>query len=132
MQAIKVLIVDDNAAFMRAAILTLNALPGVTVVGAARTGPEALPLVPLHQPDLILMDVHMPVMNGVRTASRLRAQGTRAKIVFVSLGEAPVEELNYLNVVPDGFISKADFAAGIQRVLHDLFPSHQPCGAGAR
>ena len=130
MRAIKVLIVDDNETFLRAAALTLNALPGVALVGAVQSGPEALPIAIIEQPDLLLLDVNMPVMDGFRTALRMRAQGVTAKIVFVSLDEAPQALAQERDVAYDGFVAKAHFAGEVQRVIEALFPSRSAYACG--
>lgn len=126
MEKIKVLIVDDNAQFLRAAILTLSALPYIHVVGTTRSGINALALAQLKSPDLILMDVNMPGMDGIQACARMRSDGIAAKIVLVSLDESAEHRLQRGHVVPDAFITKADFAVGAQRMLCNLFASRLP------
>jgi len=130
MQAIKVLIVDDNATFLRAAAMLLRSLPRVEVTGTAESGLEAITQALAAQPDLILMDVNMPLMDGVQAAARMRAQGVAAKIVFVSLGEAPLALARVLGVKPDGFVPKGEFAAEVCRVIERLFPQAAACDCG--
>lgn len=130
MQKIKVLIVDDNAIFLRAATITLRALPGVRVVGVAASGPEAIPMAIIEQPDLVLLDVNMSGMDGVRTAERMRAQEVTARLVFVSLDEPPHALMQERGMVADGFIAKAKFGDEVQRVIEELFPSRDSCTCG--
>lgn len=125
MQTVKVLIVDDNATFLRAAAVVLSSLPGVAVAATAQSGLEAIARALAIEPDLILMDVNMPMMDGVQTAARMRAQGVNAKIVFVSLGEAPLARV--LGVKHDGFIAKGEFSAQAQGVIVRLFPRFTAC-----
>lgn len=127
MQTVKVLVVDDNATFLRAAAVVLSSLPGVAVAATAESGLDAIAQALAIAPDLILMDVNMPMMDGVRTAARMRAQGVNAKIVFVSLGEAPLALARVLGVKFDGFISKGEFSAQAQRLIAQLFPRFTGC-----
>lgn len=132
MEKIKVLIVDDNVTFLRAAMLSLSTLPQLQVVGTARSGPIALAVAQLKQPDLILMDVNMPGMDGLRTAARMRSDGIGAKIVLVSLDETAQARAHDFGVVLDGFIAKADFAECITPVVERLFPTRMPSACGGQ
>lgn len=131
MQAIKVMIVDDNVTFLRAAAVVLSSLPRVEVSAIAESGLEAIAQALATQPDLILLDVNMPMMDGVQAAARMRAQGVNAKIVFVSLGGAPLALARVLGVKHDGFISKGEFSAQVHRVILQLFPQFAACDNGA-
>src|SRR5437867_271906 len=68
---VRVVVVDDNAGF-RESLLALLEAGDLDVVGEARSGPEALELVPVVDPDVVLMDVRMPDMDGIQTTRRLK------------------------------------------------------------
>jgi two-component system nitrate/nitrite response regulator NarL len=119
---IKVVLVDDNSTFIRAAMLALSAVPEVQVVGAARSGATALSIMPLKHPELILMDLNMPDMDGITTALNMRAAGITARIVLVSLEDGTEDLAHKRGFVPDGFISKTKFADQIQPMVMRLFP----------
>ncbi|MEY9962648.1 YesN/AraC family two-component response regulator [Streptacidiphilus sp. MAP12-16] len=59
--ALRVVVADDQASVREGLVLLLDGLPDIEVVGAAADGREALELVAEHQPDAILLDLHMPV-----------------------------------------------------------------------
>lgn len=83
-EKIRVLIVDDQA-LIRTGIVTLLARkPGIEVVGQASNGQEALELVAALDPDVVLMDVMMPVMDGVEATRRLAERGSRPAVIILS------------------------------------------------
>jgi DNA-binding NarL/FixJ family response regulator len=69
---IKVLICDDQMIVCEGLQKILEAAEGIEVVGTAYDGSEALDLIPISQPDLVLMDLKMPVMNGIIATRRIR------------------------------------------------------------
>ncbi|MFI5261698.1 MAG: response regulator transcription factor [Candidatus Limnocylindrales bacterium] len=86
-RAVGVLIVDDHAAFREAARAVLEAMPGFIAVGEAASGEEALAIAPLIFPDLILLDLTLPGIDGFETCARLRDVVPGAFVVFISANE---------------------------------------------
>ena len=84
---VRVLIVDDQAGFRGAAHDLLHATPGFEQVGEASCGPDALDAVAATHPELVLLDVRMPGMNGVETARRITARDPDVVVVLVSADE---------------------------------------------
>lgn len=84
MSAIRVLIVDDQALFREALHTLLSVQPAIEVVGEAENGQEALRLVGQHQPDVVLMDLQMPVMDGVAATRRIQAEYPSARVIVLT------------------------------------------------
>ena len=81
---LRVVIADDQASVREGLVLLLGGLPGIDVVGAAADGEQALELVAEHQPDAILLDLHMPVLDGIGTTRRLVAEHPGVAIVVLT------------------------------------------------
>ena len=79
----RLLIVDDSSE-IRAALRTIAEQQDHVVVGEAENGKQALRLFPQAQPDMVLLDVSMPVMGGFATARELRQMAPELPIVFIS------------------------------------------------
>jgi DNA-binding NarL/FixJ family response regulator len=81
----RVLLVDDNEAILTRAARVLT--PGCAVVGAVRDGKAALEAAHTLQPEVIVLDISMPGMNGFEVATCLRNIGSTAALVFLSVYE---------------------------------------------
>jgi DNA-binding NarL/FixJ family response regulator len=81
---LRVVIADDQASVREGLVLLLGGLPGIDVVGAAADGEQALALVAEHQPDAILLDLHMPVLDGIGATRRLAAEQPEVAIVVLT------------------------------------------------
>ena len=81
---LRVVIADDQASVREGLVLLLGGLPGIDVVGAAADGEQALGLVAEQQPDAILLDLHMPVLDGIGATRRLVAEHPGVAIVVLT------------------------------------------------
>ena len=84
-----ILVVEDNEPFLDFVTSTLRQQPNFRVVGEARNGLEAVRQAEALQPDLILLDVGLPGLNGIEAAHRIRKLASHARIVFLSQESAP-------------------------------------------
>jgi DNA-binding NarL/FixJ family response regulator len=80
----RILVVDDNSVFRATVIGLLQAEPGILVLGDASTGVEAVELARRLHPDIILMDVSMPRMNGIEATRRIKARMPEARVIGLS------------------------------------------------
>src|SRR3954468_18668419 len=111
-----ILIVDDHPSFLSAARSVLAA-EGFDVVGVARDGESALREALRLSPEIVLLDVSLPDMDGFEVASRLRAAGASSTVVFTSSRDAS----DFGSLIADsggsGFIAKAELSG---ETLHAL------------
>lgn len=85
----RVLVVDDHALFAEALMFTLGIDERIEVVGWARNGAEAVSLAESLQPDVVLMDVHMPYMDGIEATRRVREVSPRSWVTIVTSARSP-------------------------------------------
>ena len=82
--SVRVLVVDDHALFAEALMLTLAIDERIEVVGYAADGKEAVSLAEALQPDVVLMDLHMPNMDGIEATRLVREVSPRSWVVMVT------------------------------------------------
>jgi DNA-binding NarL/FixJ family response regulator len=81
---LRIVVADDQASVREGLVLLLDGLPGIEVAAAAANGAQAIELVAAHQPDAILLDLHMPVLDGIEATRRLTAEHPRVAIVVLT------------------------------------------------
>jgi two-component system, NarL family, invasion response regulator UvrY len=114
---VRVLTVDDQALFRGIARDVIEATPGFEVAGEAVNGEEALEAVERLAPQLVLLDVRMPDMDGVEVARRLAASHPETVVVLISIGE-PVD---VPSAAATPLVRKQDFGP---RLLRRLWTVH--------
>jgi two-component system response regulator NreC len=120
MQKIKVLVVDDHT-IVRDGICALLALAGdIEVVGEATNGSEALAKVKDLNPDVVLMDIAMPIMGGLEATRRLRKEFPKVKVLVLTQYDDKEYFFPVIESGASGFISKAaassELTTGIRAV----------------
>lgn len=90
---IRVLVVDDEPLFVEMVEVLLGTEPGIEIVGMAADGKEGVRLAAELEPDVIVMDISMPVMNGIDATREIRAHDPEARILILT-GGASVDEID--------------------------------------
>jgi two-component system invasion response regulator UvrY len=111
--------VDDQAVFRSVAREVVEATPGFVPAGEAASGEEALQLADAVHPNLVLVDVRMPGMNGVETARRLSRAHPELVIVLISLDERSDVAAAESGAVT--FVRKQDFKPSMLRTLWSAY-----------
>jgi len=115
---LRIVIADDQASVREGLVLLLGGLPGIEVVGAAADGEQALALVAEHQPDAILLDLHMPVLGGIGTTRRLVAEHPGVAIVVLTTYVDDTSVLEALRAGARSYLTKDADRADIAQALH--------------
>jgi two-component system chemotaxis response regulator CheB len=118
---VKVMVVDDSA-FMRFTIAKhLNEIPGLTVIGTARDGQEALELIPKLKPDVVTLDVEMPNMDGLSTLREIMSRHPLPVVMLSSLtSDGTLETVRALTLGAVDFVAKPDNKANMASILEDV------------
>ena len=119
--SIRVLVVDDYEPWRRFTCTTLSKQPELQIIGEVSDGLEAVQQAKELQPDLILLDIGLPTLNGIEAARRIREVSPASKILFVSENRSPDMAEGALSNGAGGYLVKSDAAgellAAIKAVL---------------
>jgi DNA-binding NarL/FixJ family response regulator len=126
---LRVLVVDDQQIVREGLVTILDLLPDVHVIGSAADGAEALELVARRRPDVVLMDLRMPVLDGVAATRRIVAEHpSSAVLILTTFGEddAAIEALRAGAL---GVLTKDAGRDEIARALHQAVAGHMTLAA---
>ena len=107
---VRVLVVDDNERWRHFVSTTLLKPPGLQIIGEACDGLEAVRQAQYLRPDLILLDIGLPALNGVEAAGRIREVSPMSHILFLSENRCPEIAQAALNTGAGGYVVKSDAA----------------------
>jgi DNA-binding NarL/FixJ family response regulator len=126
-QRIRILLVDDHPILRRCLASRLSAEPEIDVIGEASSGREAIELTRQSRPDLVIMDVRMPGMNGIHATSALHREFPDVRVIGLSMLEEEEARDAMCQAGAIGFYTKfapvSDIVAGIRACLTPT-PAH--------
>jgi DNA-binding NarL/FixJ family response regulator len=117
MDTIRVLLVDDALDFLAALKERLSTEAGWEIVAEARDGPEAIALAGEHHPDIVLMDIFMPGLNGVEATRRIVEALPHVKVIMLTASDQDESLLAAAQAGAHGYIVKGADKAEIVRVV---------------
>ena len=118
-----VVTIDDQPAFLEAARDVIRATPGFATLGEACSGEEALVIVDQRRPDLVLVDVRMPGMDGIEVVGLIKQAHPAIVVVLISLEEAAHLPAAASSSGAAALVRKQDFGP---RMLRRLWRTHAP------
>jgi len=118
-EAARVLLVDDNEWMLAAAASVLSS--SVIVVGAVREGQAALNAARALRPDVIVMDISIPGLNGIEVAKLLRESGSQAAVVFLSVYDDEELIVAARNSGGLGYVVKQRLASDLEVAVREAF-----------
>lgn len=127
-KTIRTLIVDDSH-LVRAMLLDfLSSLHGIEVIGTAADGEDAMAIMANRPTDLVLMDINMPIMDGLQTTRQIREQHPGTRVIIMSMSFTSAIKARCLKAGADAFISKDEIHEALARAIARLFPGSDPLG----
>lgn len=115
---IRVVIADDQAPFARMLETLLADDEEVEIVGHARNGAEAVELDDAKHPDVIIMDISMPLMDGLEATRVLREHGSHARVVMLTESDLRADTVRAKRAGADAFVPKMHIAACLREAIH--------------
>jgi len=112
---VRVLIVDDQEPFRRAMAAVVDETDGFVVAATAASGEESVTAAAEHSPDLVLMDVNLPGIDGMEAARQIRAAGTGPLVMLLSTYDE--DELDYADSGAAAYVPKGLF--GPERLVQE-------------
>ena len=125
MSPLRILIVDDHAVVRRGVRALLESQDGWQVVGEAATGREAVELALHLEPDVIVMDVSLPELNGLEATRRILKQSPRIEIVMLTMHYSEELAQNALQAGARGYVLKSDADQDLVAAVEHL-RQHRP------
>ncbi|MUK87408.1 response regulator [Ornithinibacillus sp. L9] len=117
---IKVLLVEKQRLFRRGIEALISAEQDMKVVGMAEDGNSALEQVATLNPDVVLIDIHMPNLSGIHTAARIKQQFSGVRVVFLT-SEVEKELIIRAITIGDGFLLKDLYPDNLYQAIRDAY-----------
>jgi len=103
---IRIMVVDDHALFRRGLISLLDEMPEFMVVGEASNGQEALDTIQKLAPDVLLLDINMPVMDGIQALASIRKLLPEQKVLMLTISQNDDDLIDAIVAGANGYLLK--------------------------
>ena len=127
---VRVLVVDDYEPFRRFVCSTLGRRPDLQVIGEASDGLEAIQKAEELQPDLIVLDIGLPALNGIEAARRIRKLSPESQIIFVTQESSADVVQGALSLGAAGYVLKAQDGSGLLSTVDAVLQGKQFVSSG--
>lgn len=117
---VRILIADDHELIRRAVCQLFDHKSGLIVCGEAADGKQAVELFQKLEPDIVIMDITMPVMNGLDAAKEIRRRSPKVKIVILTTHDLAGIRGAVREVKIDGYVSKRDAAVDLLDLINSF------------
>jgi DNA-binding NarL/FixJ family response regulator len=118
--ALRVLIADDHELFRAGVRGLIRGFRGIEVVAEAANGHEAVELTRRHEPDVVLIDVAMPRLNGIDAAQRITAASPRTRVIILSMHTGEEHVTRALKAGATGYLLKDAQPAELERAIRQV------------
>ena len=119
MSSVHIVVVDDHSLFRTGLVGLLNEMPEFHVVGEAANGLEALDVIRQTHPDVVLMDVNMPVMNGVEAVEALQKED-KCRVLMLTISRQEQDLFGAISAGADGYILKNAEPEELKKAILDV------------
>ncbi len=118
---IKVLVVDDHELFRKGVVMVLNKMDNVDVIGEAKNGKEFLAMLNSHKPDIVFIDIKMPIMNGIEATTEAVSRFPFLKIIALSMFGEEEYLHKMINAGAKGFLLKNTSIDEIEKAVRLVY-----------
>lgn len=130
MSVLRVLVADDHPVFRDGLATILQDAHDIEVVGIASNGQEAVDGVSQHKPDVVLMDLRMPVMDGAQATAQIHAQHADIAVLMLTMNNDDESILACLQAGAMGYLLKEATKDEIHQAIHTVAQGQSVFGAG--
>lgn len=116
MQPVKIVVVDDHSLFRAGLIGLLNDMPEFSVIGEAADGKEAIAVIQDLKPDIVLMDVNMPILDGIQAVAAL-VNKTNSRIIMLTISRQDDDLFGAIAAGADGYLLKNSEPDELRRAI---------------
>lgn len=117
---INVVLVDDHEIVRTGLRLIIAKMPGITIVAEAEDGQQAIEAVNLHKPNVVLMDVNMPIISGLEATRRITQHSTKTKVIILTVHAENPFPAQLLEAGASGYLTKGCAAKELEKAIKSV------------
>lgn len=129
-EAVRIVVADDHPVVRGGLVALLRTLPGIDVIGEVADGEAAVRESVLTRPDLVLMDVRMPGLDGVEATRRIRAAAPSTRVLILTMYDDDATVMTAMQAGAQGYLLKEAEQEDIVRAIHAVMAGEAIFGPG--